>query len=477
MSDAAPTRPIAPAAAARRISISALCVVGICGLLVASGCARYRSVPLARGSGLASSLAQLDVELPAGAGAPSRIAIDRPLGIDEIGLLAILNDPDLKSERGTREVARAALLQASLLPNPSVGLAYAALLGGPGTTPAFTASLSQDIASILTYRIRVAAARAHIGEVDADLLWREWQVAQKARLTALDIASLDRSIDLSRRALDDLSVELRRVRAATAAGNLDDTALAPVLVATAALEQSLATLTLGRLKDWQALDALLGLTPDVRFALAPPVLPPLPGDVDRLVASLPERRPDLVALGLGYRSSQASVRAAVFGQFPAFALGVAGGSDTTGVVSAGPTATFDLPIFDRGQGRIAQVQATRLLLREQYQSRLDSAVGTIAGLVARQRLLAAALIAARRAAASAAGMSERARRAYAQNNLDQRALTDYETTTLQRELEVIALERTLDEDQITITVELGLGLPTTTIAPQDPPPEIHRPRR
>jgi hypothetical protein len=60
-----------------------------------------------------------------------------------------------------------------------------------------------------------------------------------------------------------------------------------------------------------------------------------------------------------------------------------------------------------------------------------------------------------------------ARSAYAQANLDQRAWTDYETTALQRQLEVIALERSLGEVEIALTVELGMGLPRTRIVPPD----------
>ena len=62
----------------------------------------------------------------------------------------------------------------------------------------------------------------------------------------------------------------------------------------------------------QALDALLGLEPDVRFAIAPPRLALTPS-LRPLIARLPQARPDLVALQLGYRSTEATVRAAILG--------------------------------------------------------------------------------------------------------------------------------------------------------------------
>ena len=78
-----------------------------------------------------------------------------------------------------------------------------------------------------------------------------------------------------------------------------------------------------------------------------------PADLAALLADLPDRRPDLVALQLGYHSADEDVRTAIIGQFPAFVLGGQWGQDTTNVRSAGPTATFDLPIFDRNQGQVA----------------------------------------------------------------------------------------------------------------------------
>lgn len=436
----------------------ALCVLN-------TSCAAYRALPLAEKPNLVGSLVQLRHKLP---GPESEdINIDRPLDSNSIGLLAMLNDPELLSEWGQIDVAQAQLVQASLLPNPSATLAYGALIGGPGTAASYAASLSEDIAALVTYRARVNAAEEHVAEVNAEQLWQEWQVAQKARLLALDLYWGHQAIDAQQRELEIVSAAFDKVRGATAAGNLDLAALSPLAAAKATAEQSLAAQKLEELKSWQELDGLLGLAPDVRFAIAPPQLPPMSSDIDRLVTGLPEQRPDLIALQLGYHSADEEVRAAILGQFPAFALGGSWNSDNTGVRSVGPTATFDLPLFNRNQGQIATSKATRLLLHEQYQARLDGAVAGIKGLMAQDAQLRATLAAAREAAASAETLALSARSAYAQANLDQRAWTDYETTALQRQLEVIALERSLGEVEITAAVELGLGLPHTRIVPSD----------
>lgn len=442
-------------------------VAAVAVVTALSGCASYRPTPLPDRPNLAGGLDDLKRTIPIaprGQGPARKIDIRRPLSLDQIGLLAILNNPDLKSERGTLGVARAGLLQTTLLPNPSANLAYGALLGGPGTASSIAASLSQDIAAIVTRRARVASARAHLGQVDADQLWREWQVAQKARQLAVDIESEDGTIGLIGEEHRLLLREVAQVKGAIARGNLTVTALAPLLTAIAAAEHSLRTEQLARLTNWQALDGLIGLVPKVRFAIVRPAFGPMPADVERRIADLPEWRPDLAALRLGYRSAEEDVRTAILGQFPALTLGASYSSDTTKVVSAGPSFAFALPVFDRNQGNIAKARATRALLHEQYQARLDSAVANIRGLIAQLARLSADLAGARGTAAAAASLAATARSAYAQGNLDQRTLTDYETTALERTIEVATIERQIGEDRVFLAVELGLDLPGMRIA-------------
>ncbi|MGH8261475.1 MAG: TolC family protein [Steroidobacteraceae bacterium] len=431
---------------------------------LAAGCAVYRPLPLARAPQLARQLSDVTTRLPAGTSAP-HIDLSRALTLGDIGWLALLNDPDLAAQRGQLDAARADLLQASLLPNPSASVSYAAFLGGPGATPAWSASLTEDIAALITYHERKQAARAAERQVNAQLLWDEWQVAEKARLTALDLYWDERSLGFATREHDVLGNEIDEVRTAVAAGNLDASALAPLEAARATADQSLASLRIATLGGWQALDALLDLDPQVRFPIAPPDLAPLPSDLSALIAGLPERRPDLIALQLGYRSADRSVRAAILGQFPALVLGGTWGQDTTNVRSAGPTATFDLPIFNRNQGQIAQSRATRLLLHEQYQARLDTAAGEVRSLAAQARRLATDIEEAQDAAASAEALARSARAAYAQGNLDRRSLADYETAVLERELAAASLQRSRGEVAITLTVSLARGLPDALVIP------------
>lgn len=447
----------------RRARIVILAFVGAIALAALAGCATYRKLPLAVGSDLKANVAALHTAVPVGP-AIRHIDLARPLTIDQIGILAILNDPDLKSERGTIDVARAGVVQATVIPNPVANFSYGALISGDATTSSLAAGLSQALAAIITRHARYKAAELHLHQVNADQLWREWQVAEKARQLAADIYSVDRSIALTRQEIALLSQEVAQVRKAISAGNLTLAAEAPLAAAQAVAENSLVTLKLNRLKHWQMLDGLLGLDPKVRFRIARPVFDPVPRHIEPLLADLPDRRPDLAALRLGYDSADEEVRAAILGQFPALTVGGSYHKDTGDVITAGPTFNLALPVFDRNQARVGRTTATRLLLRAQYEARLDRATADVRALVAQIGQLSMDLIAARRAAAAAQTLAKTAQQAYSQNRLDERSVTDYETTVLKRKLEVISIERQIGENKIFLAVELGMGLPKARIA-------------
>jgi outer membrane protein TolC len=435
--------------------------------LALAGCASYHPRPLAAGANLARGVAALDLAIPVAGRAdpPRRLDPAGGFTIGQIGLLAVLNDPALASERGQLGLARAGVVSAAMLPNPQLAFSLGGLISGPASTPSYTASLSQDLAALMTYRPRVAAARATLKSVDAALLWKEWQVAQAARLLAAQIYGADRDIRYRRRALAVLDAELRDVTAATTAGNLGLAAEAPLVAARALAERALADARLAQLKSWQQLDALLGLVPSVRFAILPPHPAPPPADIAPLVASLPTRRPDLIALQLGYRAADQRLRAAVLGQFPALVFGASGASDTSGVVTIGPDLTLGLPLFDRNQGAIAAARATRAVLAARYQAALDASAGAARATARRIGVLAGDAARARRQARNARRLLRVAAQAYAQGNIEQRALVDYQTTALDRALEAADFETRLVTDELALGVELGLGLPQTRLAP------------
>ncbi|MDA8247892.1 MAG: TolC family protein, partial [Rhodospirillales bacterium] len=443
---------------------------GAIGLaLLLGGCATYQALPLAKSANLKASLEQLDLTVPSGGPnkGPTKIDPGKPLSADEVGLIAVLNSPSLAAQSGQLSAARAGLLAATILPNPSLSVDYEFYLGGPGTSNSLAASVSQDVRSIVTYSPRVQAAKARLGQVKANLLWQDWLVAQRARLLAVDIYADERRLKIRGKELSLLDGEVNQVRAAIAAGNLTLSAEAPLLAAKARAETAIATIRMTLITDWQNLDALIGLDPSAHFAIAAPAPVSLPDNVNSLIETLPKRRPDLVALRLGYQASDQDVREAILGQFPAFAIGPAGGWDTSRVYSMGPIITMSLPIFNRNQAEIASARATRAQLHADYQARLDDAVGTSKAIIARIRTIQSDLREARSAAGEAGSLAASALQAFEEGNLDERALTDYQTTALERRLDVLNYQRALDETTLALSIELGTGFPETMLVSSD----------
>jgi hypothetical protein len=76
---------------------------------VLSGCTEYAALPLDRSTLLKSDVGSLR---------HTGYALPPRLGADDIGRLAVENNPDLIAARTQRGVAEAQVLQAGILPNP-----------------------------------------------------------------------------------------------------------------------------------------------------------------------------------------------------------------------------------------------------------------------------------------------------------------------------------------------------------------------
>ena len=129
-----------------------------------AGCAAYTPLDLPGRPALAPSLAHLRHPAPG-----------RALTPDDLALLAAENSPDLAAVRTQHATAAAAVLQASILPNPNIVGAILPLAAGLGDTTAWNAAISEDIVPLITLHQRKRGARAAAAQVDAQILWQAWQ--------------------------------------------------------------------------------------------------------------------------------------------------------------------------------------------------------------------------------------------------------------------------------------------------------------
>lgn len=288
-------------------------------------------------------------------------------------MLAVANNPQLKVKRDALGVARAQAFAAGLLPDPQIGagMGFPTSSGG-GLTTAFNFGISEDILALLTRSTRTTAARQQGRQVDLELLWAEWQTIARARLLFDQIRSAHAQVQLLQREVDALAPLDRHISRALAAGNLTYAGAASGLDAMSSARRQWAQAVRKRTKAEHDLRRLLGLSPEAPLRLVGNPWRGVPdtAQVQQALASLPRRRPDLLALEAGYAAQEARVRGAILAQFPAITLGFTRARDTSNIDTSGFSIGITLPLFNRNRGHIAVARATRKRLHDAYAARL-----------------------------------------------------------------------------------------------------------
>lgn len=417
------------------------------GLMSLGGCAHYAPLPLPRAPSLATALPMQQVK--------------GPLTLSDVAALVVDRNPDLIAARTKRGLAQAQLSAAGILPNPSLAGAFLPLISGAGTVPAWNVGITQDIKSLIVYRPKLRAARNAAAQVDADLLWQEWQTVGQARQLAADIILGERSLILLRQAAALLAHRNAVMQGALAARDVTLVTAAPSITAYQNARANLLTAEQNQLVLRHKLNALLGLTPEVMIPLADRLDVPAvdPVTIGPALAGLPQRRPDLVALRFGYAQADENLRVQILSQFPDLVFGGTVSSDSSKVINAGPQGTIGLPIFDRNQGNVAIARATRAQLHAEYVARLAAVTGEVGAMLREREALARQLDIVRRDLPWAKLAADRAAQAFGRSALDERSYVDLVTTYYSKEQERMTLETALADRDIAIDTLIGAGLP------------------
>ncbi len=426
------------------------------------GCATYEPMPLDVTMHYAHSLGELRTG-PAGS-SQSVVDVTKRLRLSDIAFLAVENNPDLIAARTQRGIDEAQLVQAGLLPNPSVSANYGYLISGPASFDAWSLGLTEDLRAIITGIPLTESARYALFQGDAEELWQEWELITKASLLYIDVVEGEKLGEVLRAARDVFQQRYDRSTQALEQGNTDLTTAAADISALNDIQKQYADYERQQQGKRDDLNALFGLAPDATLNLADSVdLPPIdPAKVNELVADLPGRRPDLVALQLGYKSEEAKLRAAIWGQFPALTFGPAASSDTSHVLTVGPQITLDLPIFNRNQGNIAIEQATRQKLYAEFNARQTASILEIQASLAEEQLIERQLETAQAQLPAAERAANAAEEAYRVGNIDARGYADLVLVHVSKQQEIIGDEQAIYEHRVAVAGLLGAGLPDVT---------------
>ena len=430
-----------------------------------AGCAAYVPAPLPERVNLPRSASAIAVD-------PARLPfrglsahVFNPadgLDMDEVAMLAVANNPQLRLARDALGVARAQSFAAGLLPDPQLGLSSDRPTNGTaGNTSAFGLNPSFDVSALLLRSSRKNAALAQEQRVNLDLLWQEWQVVSQARLLYSRLTAQDALMRQLQRARALLADRYQRSRQALAAGNVTLDAASADLAALQGIERRINELRRSRVQNRASLKGVLGLAPEAALPLAG-AAEAAPIDVDGVRAGLErrlQRRPDMQALRAAYRSEEEKFRGAVLAQFPALHLGITRARDTSGLYTLGFGLNLSLPIFNRNRGNLAIEDATRQKLYDEYQNRLNAAYGEIAVALENLPLLHSQLQRTSEGAVELETVAQRAEAAFRAGNLAASAYVRLQIALLDKQTEAINLREALMEQQIALETLLGPELP------------------
>ncbi|HET7301403.1 MAG TPA: TolC family protein [Oleiagrimonas sp.] len=443
-------------AAASRLPRVCACLL-IAGL---GGCATYKPLSLGHPRA-AASVAHLSV--PA-ASMPTPVLAGYPFnpvdGLDatEVAMLAVADNPQLKVRRDDLGVAKAQAFAAGLLPDPQLNLG----VDFPGSrasglTTGYTLGLSEDLGALLLRSGRKQVAECQVRQVNLDLLWAEWQTVAQARLLFDKVRTLrarKARLDSEQTALTPLANHIQK---ALQAGNMTYATANSGLDAMASVRQQSATTTTSLHKASAQLRLLLGLTAEAPLDLTGAFYLPQPNrsQLKTALASLPRRRPDLLALQAGYQAQNGRLRQAILAQFPAITLGFNRARDTGNVTSNGFTLGITLPLFNRNRGQIAIARASRQKLKDAYTARLLATRSDMhrlqADLATLQKLSTAASAHAKKLDASLMAASD----AWQRRLLDWPTYLAIRSAALAADLQSLDVREQMAEQAIALTTLLG----------------------
>ena len=391
---------------------------------------------------------------------PRSIDFKKGISAQDAAIIAVIANPALRAERDFRGIAKAQLLQAGILPNPTFSYSLDVPSGGSdqGTVNAYGLGLDWGIKSLLTRGAEIDAARAEVTSVNLDIAWREWQVAESAKLSVYRIVTLEKQMRVAQVEEKALRQNLEATTKAVAAGDMTlidldavDATLRKTHTTVLDIERKLKQERLG-------LNRILGFPPSSNIPLKTDITPPefktLPAFHD-IMNGLENRRLDLLALRAGYKSQEARLRAAVRAQFPDIGIGFSHARDATNVITTGFSVSVSLPFFDRNQGRIAIEKASRKELYDEYMDRVFQARADTAAILADIASIEKQIDAENKAVQTLEKLVHVSYNGFLEGNIDALSYYNEVDRMTTRRLDVLKLQQNLADLYVALEITAG----------------------
>ncbi len=434
---------------------------GLALVFMLAACASYAPRPLPDRFSAPTAAGQVQVDamrLP-----PWAVHVWNPadgLDSDELAMLAVANNPQLRATRAALGIAHAQVFAAGLLADPQIGYSED-LAMTPGTQNAWALGLGFDISDWLMRSSRKRIAQAGANQAEQELLWQEWQVVNAARLSYVRMRADERLLPLLQQLRDSLRRRYEASRRAGDAGNLTADAVAADWLTWQGAQGQLDDAYRFERQDRAVMNDLTGLDAAARVRLSGDFVAPrldVAGLVRQFDARLRER-PDMAALRAGYDAQEAGYRAAVLAQFPVLGVSINRSQDNYGDNSAGPGVVLSLPVFNRNRGNIAVARASRRQLYEEYRARWLAAQSEFHVVLDILPRLEAQVAEVRRGMPALEAQAHMAERAEHEGNLAAPDAARMRLAWIAKRIELIHLEQSLAEQRIALQTLLGPALP------------------
>lgn len=288
------------------------------------------------------------------------------LTADSAVRVALLNNRELRASFHELGIARGALVQAGLAPNPEIELELR--IPTERTEPLQgDVGLEYNLSSLMLRPLRRGVARAELAAERIRVAGEVLDVAYRTRLAFYDVQARQQLLDLRKRALSALEAAYATASELHRAGNLPDLDLALERSAIETGRIAVAEAEASLLDAREGLNVLLGLSGRQTSWTVEARLDDAAADVagfEQLEQRAVEASLELAELRA--RLDASSRRVGLFrteGGLPHLGAGFHGEYDSRHW-ELGAHVTFGLPIFDRAQGRVQAASAEFQGLRE-----------------------------------------------------------------------------------------------------------------
>ncbi|MFZ2725858.1 MAG: TolC family protein [Methylococcaceae bacterium] len=378
---------------------------------------------------------------------------------DEAAIIAVLKNSELQLARNKQSIAGAQLLQAGLLPNPSIAYNFLDTTGGldKGKVAGYGLSLNWEITALLTQDNKISAAKADYQAINLQIAWQEWQIAQAAKSACYQLQVYNQQQALLGANLKRLDTNNAQLKQAQALGLVTELESMSVLTAQTSLESRLQAVIQQKEIQQQRFNRALGLQPQELISIQAQLLPDSVNvaNYQQLTKNLAEQRLDLLALKQSYQAQEAQLQSAVLQQFPKISIGITHSKNNSDYYTMGAGVSLSLPVFDQNQGAIALATASRQMVFDEYHNRDFQSKADIAELLVTIEAVNTELKNAHKALLSLEALLKAYDKASEQEQIDNIAYYSAWNAVSDKQVDILSLQLHLIEARIALETATG----------------------